>query len=130
MKLLTSIFLLVAVFLCSCRSPDRDPQLLGTWETGIIPSEWGPSKITVTYFPDGRIFGTNQFVEAHSNLGWTGDYFVHDQTLIRTINGRSEEISYRISGDTMKQTFGNETYVFKRKITEQTRAVNAATRRD
>lgn len=98
-------------------SDNRTDALLGTWQTGIIPSEWGSNRITATYFADGRVVGTNDFVDGGA-LSWDGTYRVRGSVIQRTIQGDTQEIVYRIGGDTMHQKIGDEDYMFTRIITE------------
>ena len=101
---------------CGCSSK-QEVGLLGTWQTGVIPSEWGSNRITETYFPDGRVIGTNDFVGGKP-LGWEGTYSVRGAVIQRTIQGATQEIAYRIEGNTMRQKMRDEDYTFTRVITE------------
>jgi len=62
-----AVVISVLVFIgCSEKQADR---LLGTWQSQLIPSEWGSNRITMTFFADGRTAGTNAFLEGKNWLG-------------------------------------------------------------
>jgi hypothetical protein len=111
-----------ALHFSGCSGGQSD-KIVGTWQTGFIPSEWGSNRITVTYYADGRVFGTNDFVSGGS-LSWQGIYRVRGGIMQRTINGSTETIGYRITGDTMYQTLGDEDYIFSRVSTKSDGATN------
>jgi hypothetical protein len=106
---------------CSANDAER---LLGTWQTQVIPSEWGSNRLTMTFFADGRITGTNDLPGHEGVLGWQGTYRVKGSTITRTILGRTQEIAFRIEGNTMRQKMGDEDYTFTRVITEPSGAVD------
>jgi hypothetical protein len=117
-KTVTTIASVVSLLVlggCSANDADR---LLGTWQTQVIPSEWGSNRITMTFFADGRITGTNDLPGHEGALGWQGTYRVKGNVITRTILGRTQEISFRIDGDRMHQKLGDEDYTFTRIITE------------
>jgi hypothetical protein len=123
-KIIATIATFVVFLVLVGCSGKRADSLLGTWQTDLIPSEWGTNRITVTYFEDGRIAGTNDF-PGEGALAWQGTYRVRDSVIERTIDGRTDEIVYRLEGDTMHQTFGVEGYTFRRNITEPDGAGNS-----
>ena len=91
----------------------------------MIPSEWGSNRITMTFFADGRVVGTNDF-PGEGVLTSQGTYSVQGGLIRRTIEGRTQEIEYRIDGDTMRQKIGDEDYIFARTITEPFSAANGS----
>ena len=124
MKAATAISLLASVLALSGCSDRHTGSLVGTWQTEVIPSEWGSNRITMTFFADGRVVGTNDF-PGEGVLSWQGTYDAHGNLIKRTIEGRTQEIEYRIDGDTMYQKIGDEDYIFTRTITEPDGAGNS-----
>ena len=123
-KTILSILAGVALVSASGCRGNQAAALVGTWRTGLIPSEWGTNRISVTYLQDGRVFGTNDFGEGRT-IRWAGTYRVQGQTIERTIQGRTEEILYRIAGNRMHQKFENEHYTLTRVITQPGAAGNS-----
>jgi len=116
-KTITTIAAVVSlVILGGCSTKDTD-RLLGTWQSEVIPSEWGSNRITMTFYADGRITGSNDF-PAQGVLGWRGTYRVQGTVIHRAIEGRTQEIAFRIDGDRLQQKIGDEDYTFTRMITE------------
>jgi uncharacterized protein (TIGR03066 family) len=123
MKTIYPIAVLISALVfsgCTDRQADR---LLGTWQTQLIPSEWGSNRITMTFLADGRMAGTNAFLEGEA-LAWHGTYRVQGNVIHRTIETRTQEIGFRISGDSMHMTIGNEDYTFRQVMTEPDGASN------
>src|SRR2546428_13019820 len=90
-KIVLSILISTVVLLvCSCSDRDSS-KLLGTWQTDVIQSEWGSNRVTVTYFKDGRIVGTNDFVDDDA-IGWSGTYRVRNGIIDRTIAGDTSQV--------------------------------------
>lgn len=121
-KSITTISVLTCVLVFSSCSGRQADAILGTWQTEVVPSEWGSNRITVTYHADGRMFGTNDFIGGP--LSWHGTYRLRGSVVQRTIEGRTEEIAYSIAGDTMHMRLGDENYTFTRMITEPGGAAN------
>lgn len=124
-KSITTISVLACVLVFSSCSGRQSDAILGTWQTEVVPSEWGTNRIMVTYHADGRMFGTNDFLGG-SPLSWHGTYRVRGSIVQRTIEGRTEEIAYSIAGDTMHMRLGDEDYTFTRMITEPDGPVNGS----
>ena len=57
-------------------------------------------------------------------MAWHGTYRVQGSVIHRTIETRTQEIGFRISGDSMHMTIGNEDYTFRQVITEPDGASN------
>jgi hypothetical protein len=123
-KTLATIIVLVSLLAFSGCSDRHSDSLVGTWQTELIPSEWGSNRITMTFFADGHLVGTNDF-RGEGALSWQGTYSVQGHLIKRTIDGRTQEVEYRIDGDTMHQKIGDEDYVFTRTITEPDGAGNS-----
>jgi hypothetical protein len=97
-------------------------ELVGTWRTDVIESEWGSNRITVCYRPNGHFWQSNDF-SGGGMLGRQGTYHVRGKTLVRTLQGstRTEEIAFSVSGNKMHQNLGAEEYNFTRVGTEPSR---------
>lgn len=124
-KTISTITVVIAALVfggCVDRQADR---LLGTWQTQLIPSEWGSNRITMTFFADGRIAGTNAYFGGEA-LAWHGTYRVQGSLIHRTVEGGTQEIGFRIQGDRMHITSGNEAYTFTQVITEPDGASNGS----
>ena len=94
-------------------SGTRSDALLGAWQTGVIPCEWGSNQITVQFLADGRVVGTNDFVSG-GPLSWEGTYRVRGNVIQRTIKGDMQEIAYWIEGDRLRMQIDHEDYRFIR----------------
>jgi hypothetical protein len=116
-KAISTIAVVISVLVFSGCSDKQADRLLGTWQSQLIPSEWGSNRITMTFFADGRTAGTNAFLEG-TELAWHGSYRVQGSLIHRTIEGRIQEIRFRIDGDSMHMTIGSEDYTFTQVITE------------
>lgn len=102
------------LLLLSCANV-RGSALIGTWQTGVIESEWGACRITATYHEDGEFEGTVYFIEGGGSEQLQGSYVVHGDTILRDIDGKTVEAQFEINGNSMRQVIGDEVYTFTRK---------------
>jgi hypothetical protein len=124
-RTLTSVSLSVITLVLGGCSGQNHTALVGSWQTDVILSEWGSNRITVTYYADGRFSQSNDFVGG-GVLGGQGTYQVRGGTIVRTLQGATQEIAFAIAGNTMRQKVGNEDYTLTRIITEPDGAANGS----
>ena len=122
-KSISTIAAIVSMLVFSGCSGTRSDALLGAWQTGVIPCEWGSNQITVQFLADGRVVGTNDFVSG-GPLSWEGTYRVRGNVIQRTIKGDMQEIAYWIEGDRLRMQIDHEDYRFIRLTTEPGGAAN------
>ena len=102
----------VALALSACGA-QHDQRVIGAWQTPIIPSEWGSNRMTVIYSGDGLFTGRCDFVKSGA-IEVHGTYQIRRGVIERSIEGRKEQIHYRVRGDTMYHRIGSEDYTFER----------------
>jgi hypothetical protein len=124
-KTIATIVVLFSVLLLSGCFSEQPNRLIGTWQTELIPSEWGSNQITVSYFSDGRVAGTNDF-PGEGALNWEGTFRRRGDVIERTMEGHTQEFLFRIEGDTMYQKMGDEDYTFRRVFTEPSGPANGS----